>query len=121
MFGNRFDILKRAAHAADAPHRATRLSDLSDLAVRGLGVADAELGDSTEFPSYPRGENLAALFLAEAGAWEVAFGDKGDDVEDKLVLVEDGVDDDRDDGGEVGFSDDFDEDDDESAGLEDGA
>jgi hypothetical protein len=52
---------------------------------------------------------------------EVAFADEGDDVGDEVVLVEDGVDDDRDDGGEEAFAEDFDNDDDEAAGLEDGA
>lgn len=79
------------------------------------------MGDRAHFPCNPAGEDLAALFLAKAGAGEVTFGDEGDDVDDDLVLVEDGVDDDGDDGGEIGFADDFDEDDDEAAGLEDSA
>lgn len=56
----------------------------------------------------------------QAGAGEIAFGNKGNNVDDKLVFVEHGIDNDRDDGGEVGFSADFDEDDYETAGLEDG-
>lgn len=79
------------------------------------------MGDRAHFPCNPAGEDLAALFLAKAGAGEVTFGDEGDDIDDGLVLVEDGVDDDGDDGGEIGFADDFDQDDDETAGLEDGA
>ena len=44
------------------------------------------------------------MLLAEAGAGEVTSVDKGDDVDDDLVLVEDGVDDDGDEGCEVGFA-----------------
>lgn len=84
-------------------------------------VLDGELGHSAHFAADPAGEDLAALFLAEAAAREVAAVDKGDDVDDDLVLVEDGVDDDGDDGGEVGLAGDFDEDDNEAAGLEDSA
>jgi hypothetical protein len=43
------------------------------------------------------------LFLAEARAWEVASVDEGDDVDDYLVFVQDGIYDYGNDGCEVGF------------------
>ena len=69
---------------------------------------------------HPGGEDLASLFLAETGAWEVAFGDKSHDVDDDLVLCENGVDNDRYKRREVSFSRYFHQHDDEPAGLEDG-
>jgi hypothetical protein len=50
-------------------------------------IPDTELCDSPHFACNPGSENLSALFLAEAGAREVAFTDEGDDVDDQLVLV----------------------------------
>lgn len=52
---------------------------------------------------------------------EVTFYDEGDDVDDELVFVQDGVDDDGHHGGEEVAAEDFDDYDDEAAGLEDGA
>ena len=114
------DILEGAADTADTAHGASGLGDLGDLAVGGFRVTDAKLGDSAQLAGHPGGEDFATLLLAKAGSGEIAFGDEGDNVEDDLVSVEDGIDDDGDDGGEVGFSEDFDKDDNETTGLEDG-
>jgi len=84
-------------------------------------ILDGELGDGAQLTGDPAGEDLAALFLAETAAREVASADEGDDVDDDLVLVEDGVDDDGDERGEVGFAGYLDQDDDQAACLEDRA
>ena len=70
-------------------------------------VLDAELGHGAQLAADPACEDLAALFLAEAAAREVALVYEGDDVDYNLMLVEDGVDNDGDDGSEVGFACDF--------------
>ncbi len=74
----------------------------------------------THFPGHPAGEDLASLFLAEARTREISFADKGDDVHDDLMFVEDGIDDYRDNGGEISFSHYFDQDYDKASGLENG-
>ena len=75
----------------------------------------------SQFPGDPAGKDLAALLLAEARAGEVAFRDERNNVNDDLMLVQYSVDDDGDDGGKIGFSNNFDEDDDKAACLEDRA
>jgi hypothetical protein len=52
---------------------------------------------------------------------EVALYDEGDNVDDELVFVENGVDNDRNHGSEEVPSEDFNYDDDKTTGLEDGA
>ena len=56
------------------------------------------------FPSHPAGKYFAPLFLAQARARKVAYGNKSHAIYNYLVLVENGVYDDRDNGGLVGFS-----------------
>lgn len=60
------------------------------------------------------------MFLAKAGSGEVALVDKGYDVDNDLMLVENGVDDDWDDGTEIRLAGNFGEYDNETTGLEDG-
>ena len=84
-------------------------------------VLDGELGDGAQLAADPPGEDLTTLFLVEPAAREVALVDERDDVDDDLVLVEDGVDNDGDERREVRLARDLDEDDDETAGLEDSA
>lgn len=69
----------------------------------------------------PSGKDFSALLLTKAGAGEVAARHEGDDVDDELMGIQNGVDDDGHDGGEEVFPEDFDENDNEAAGLEDGA
>ena len=52
---------------------------------------------------------------------EVTLDDEGDDVNNELVLVEDGVDDDRDHGSKEVAAENLDHDNDKAAGLEHGA
>lgn len=113
-------VPQRAPHPNHTSHSTLRLCDLGDLAIRTISISDPELGNRPHFPRDPASEDLAALFFVQAGAGEIAFGDKGNNVDDKLVFVEHGIDDDRDDGGEIGFSAYFDQDDYETASLEDG-
>lgn len=105
---NGLDVPQRAPLAHYASYAAPRLRYLSDLAVRAVGVADAKLRDRVHLSRHPAGKDLAALLLAKTGPGEVALGDEGDDVNDDLMFVEDGIDDDGDDGGKVGLSHDFD-------------
>ena len=126
--GRAFDSAEgggRGRHAAPVSSNRSQardgLGDLGDLRVAQIGaIADGKLSDRVHLSCHPGGEDLAALFLAETRAWEVAFGDKSHDVDDHLVLCEDGVDNDRHERREVPFSRYFHQYDDEPAGLEDG-
>lgn len=69
----------------------------------------------------PACQNLAALLFTQAGTREVAAGNKSDNVDNKLVLVKNGVDNHRNNGGEEVFALNFHEDDNKTTGLEDGA
>jgi hypothetical protein len=76
-----------AAHAHAHTRPSSRLFGYHHLVLGAVRVADAILCDCAHFAGYPAGEDLAALFLAEAGAVEVAFDDERDDVDDELVFV----------------------------------
>jgi hypothetical protein len=73
------------------------------------------------FTGHPGGEDFPTLLFAEARAWEVALLDKGDNVDNDLVVIQDRIDDDGNDGGEIGFASNFHEDHDKATGLEDSA
>ncbi len=66
--------------------------DSADTAF-SIWIADAELRDGAHLPANPVGKNSAALLLTQPRLRKVAKSHKGDDVEDELVFIEDGVDD----------------------------
>lgn len=88
------------------------------MVFRPIGIANAVLSNRSHLACNPTCENLAALFLAQAGAVEVTFDDEGDDIDDELVLVEDGVDNDRDHGGEKVAAENLNHNNDEATSLE---
>jgi hypothetical protein len=91
------------------------------LIFRAIRIANRVLRNRTHLARHPAGQDFPALLFAEARAVEVAFDDEGDNVDDELVFVENGVDDDGDHGREEVAAEDFDHDHDEAAGLEDSA
>lgn len=84
-----------------------------------ITVADAKLSDRTQFPSHPRRQDLPALLLAETRAREIAVGNESNDIRHDLVLVQDHIDNDWNQRGQVGLASDFDHDNDQTTGLED--
>jgi len=88
---------------------------------RAIHIFDGKLGHRPHLAANPAGKDLAALLLVEPTTWEVAFVDKGYDVNNNLVLVENRVDDDWHDGRKVCFAGYLHEDDNKPTGLEDGA
>jgi len=104
-----------SAHAASAIVEA--LAAMPCHITRCIEILDAELCNRAQTPRHPASEDLAALFLAESGAWEVASADECYNVDDELMGVEDGVDDDGDDASEEVLAVDFCQHDDEAAGL----
>jgi hypothetical protein len=109
-----------ASWTADADAASGLFAD-HHLVFGAVGVADAVLRNCAHLSGYPAGENLAALLFAETGAVEVAFDDESDDVDDELVLVQNGVDNDGDHRGEEVAAEDLDNNDDKAASLEHGA
>lgn len=91
------------------------------MGVLAVGVSNAVLSDGAHFTCHPAREDLAALLFAKARAVEVAFDDEGDNIDDKLVFVQDRVHDDGDHGSEEVAAENFDNDDNKAAGLEDSA
>ena len=118
---NGFDILQATTYVHHTAQTAPRLRHLRNLAIRTVCISDSELGDGAHLAGDPSCEDLPTLLFAQARAWEVTLCDEGDNVGHELMLVENGVNDDGDYGGKVGFSNDLDEYNDEAASLENGA
>lgn len=92
------------------------------LAVAGAharGVSDRELRYRSHLSGHPAGQDFASLLLAEAGPGKITPLNKGYNVNDYLVLVQDGVDDHGYKRGQVGLAPNFDDYDDQTASLED--
>lgn len=83
-------------------------------------VADAVLRNRSHLSRHPTGQDLPSLLLAQTRTVKVSFVYKSDNVDDKLVFVENGVDNDGDHGGEEISAKDLDDNDDQAACLEDG-
>ena len=98
------DVPEAAANADGATDAASGLSDFSDLAVGAIAVSDTELGNSPQLACDPAGENLATLFLTKARTREITFGHKCNNVNNQLMLPQDGVDDYRNDASKIGLS-----------------
>lgn len=106
-------------------HGAARLRASADAMLWYVGegvvvtVADTKLSDRTQLPSHPRRQDLPALLLAETRAREIPVGNESDDIRHNLVLVQNHIDNDRNQRGQVGLASDFDHDNDQTTGLED--
>lgn len=117
---DRLYIPKRTSFSNYTGRSTSRLSDLCDLAVRSVCVSDTELSNCSHFSGHPTGKDFAPLFLAEARAREVALGNKGNNINYDLVLVQNGVNNDRDDRSEIRSSHYFYKDNHKAPSLEDG-
>lgn len=87
----------------------------------GRCVSDGKLCYSPHLARHPPSQNLSSLLLAEARAREITPLDEGNNVDNNLVLVKDGVDDHGHKRGQISFAADFDDDDDQTTGLENSA
>ena len=85
---------------------------------RTLHVTDTKLGDCSQLSGHPRCQHFAALLFSQTRTGEVSLRDKCYNVDDHLVLIENSIDNDRDERCQVGLSRYFNHDNHQAAGLE---
>ena len=67
----------------------------------GVKIPNGELSHCAHLACHPPCENLATLLLSKTRPREVTLVDKGNNIDNDLVFVQDSIDDDRNNRGEV--------------------
>jgi len=74
-----------------------------DVGETGVGIPNSKLRHGAHLASDPAGQDLPSLLFAKSGSWKVAFVDKRNDIDDDLMLIENGIHNDWNDGSKIGL------------------